>query len=314
MNVFDRTVQTALLQTKKPQEVWEEFEKIIDKMGKPSRLDLDDGVEWSGPFAENAQRKGIAIQTKPDGDINFLSVNDAAMKSVKETMFRMMAKEETTSWINFLEPATSAYQKTPHGTLHGESPEDVKDEAVVRFRLEQDNAEKLKRNANQMQQRQARIRAAGAFRPMLPRSEWERSFKPKFSGKPLEVDKIEGGFVFNNRKRYALGRVQPAALNQKKNIPAALAKGSERRQEKAAQEMKEFVAPLKAYLRGGGGKNPAAVGRHMNERFGFQEKLKELRLGSVTAFARLYPEDFQITSDGQIQLRNTRPTIGIRLR
>ena len=25
-------------------------------MGKPSRLDLDDGVEWGGPFAENAQR------------------------------------------------------------------------------------------------------------------------------------------------------------------------------------------------------------------------------------------------------------------
>ena len=142
----------------------------------------------------------------------------------------------------------------------------------------------------------------------------ERSFKVKYSSTPLEVDKIEGGFVFNNRKRYALARVQPAALNQKKNIPAALAKGSERRDEKNAQEMREFVAPLKAYLRGGQGRNPAAVGRHMNERVGFQGKLKELRLGSVTAFARLYPDDFQITSDGNIQLRNTRPAIGIRLR
>ena len=150
---------------------------------------------------------------------------------------------------------------------------------------------------------------------MLPRSEWIRAFKPSFSSKVLEVDEIKGGFVLNNRKRYANARVQPANLNQpKRNIPAALAKGSERRQEKAAEEMREFLAPLKAYLRGGGGKNPGAVGRHMNERFGFQEKLKELRLGSVTAFARLYPQDFQITSDGNIQLRNTRPAVGIRLR
>ena len=282
-------------------------------MGKPSRLDLDDGAEWGGPFAENAQRKGIAIQTKPEGDINFLSVNDAAMKSVKEIMFRMMAKEETTSWINYLEAATSAYQKTPHGTLHGEKPEDVP--AEIRFRLEQDNADKIKRNAKQLQQRQERLRAVGGFRPMLPRSEWQRAFKPRYSGTVLEVDDIKGGTVFHNRKRDAIARVQPAALNQpKKNIPAALAKGSERRQENAAQEMRKFVAPLKAYLRGGGAKNPSAVGRHMNERFGFQEKMKELRLGSVTAFALLYPEEFQTTSDGNTQLRNTRPTIGIDLR
>ena len=118
----------------------------------------------------------------------------------------------------------------------------------MKFRLAQDNAEKLQRNAKQLKGRQEKLEAAGGFRPMLPRSEWTRSFKPKWSGEVKKADAIDGGYVKSGGKRYAIARVQPVAANQPSTpLPAALAAGNERRNEKNKQDLREFVAPLKQF-------------------------------------------------------------------
>ena len=254
------------------------------------------------------------MQTKPKEDINGIAVNDAAMKNIKEIMFRMLAKDNTTSWINYLSKATSAYNKTPHGTTYGEAPEDVKDESIVKFRLTQDNGEKLKKNSKQLKQRQEKLEAAGGFRPMLPRSEWQRAFKPRYSGTVLKNDGIEGGFVKSGGKRYAISRLQPVVANQpSRAIPAALAKGSERRNETNKEALKQYVAPLKSFLKGGAAKDLSIIGRHMADQWEFTESIKKLRLRSVKDFIQLYPDQFQITSSGKVQLRNTRPAVKLRL-
>ena len=314
VDVFSREIQTEPLETKKPQEVWIAFTTILDRFGKKcQRLDTDDGNEFSGHFQEEAAKKGIIVQTKEKEDINGIAVNDAAMKNIKEIMFRMLAKDNTTSWINFLSAATSAYNKTPHGTTYG-APEDVADESIVKFRLLQDNAEKLKRNSKQLKQRQEKLEAAGAFRPMLPRSEWQRAFKPRYSGTVLKNDGIEGGFVKSGGKRYAISRVQPVLGNQpSRPLPAALAKGSEKRNEANKEALKQYVAPLKTFLKGGAAKDLSAIGRHMADRWEFTENIKKLRLRSVKDFIQLYPDEFQITSSGKVQLRNTRPAVRLRL-
>ena len=318
VNVFDREVHTEPLETKKPQEVWEAFSTILDRFGKkPSRLDTDDGNEFGAYFQERAKTKGIVVQTKEPEDINGVAVNDAAMKNVKEIMFRMMAQEETTSWINFLDRATKAYNKTPHGTTYGEAPEDVKDESIVKFRLLQDNAEKLKRNSKQLKQRQEKLEASGGFRTMLPRSEWQRAFKPTFSGEVKKLDGIEGGFAKSGNKRYAISRIQPVAANQpSRNVPAALAKGSERRNEKNKEALKVYVPVLKKFLKGGEGHTLSAVGRHMADRWEgetpFTDLLKQLKR-SLSDFIQLFPEEFQMTSSGRVKLRSTRPQVNITL-
>ena len=315
VDVFSREVKTEPLETKKPQEVWEAFTTILDRFGKKcQRLDTDDGNEFSGYFQEEAAKKGIIVQTKEKEDINGIAVNDAAMKNIKEIMFRMLAKDNTTSWINYLSKATSAYNKTPHGTTYGEAPEDVKDESIVKFRLTQDNGEKLKKNSKQLKQRQEKLEAAGGFRPMLPRSEWQRAFKPRYSGTVLKNDGIEGGFVKSGGKRYAISRLQPVVANQpSRAIPAALAKGSERRNETNKEALKQYVAPLKTFLKGGAAKDLSTIGRHMADQWEFTESIKKLRLRSVKDFIQLYPDQFQITSSGKVQLRNTRPAVRLRL-
>ena len=315
VDVFSREIQTEPLETKKPQEVWEAFATILDRFGKkPSRLDTDDGNEFSGYFQEEATKKKIIVQTKEKEDINGISVADSALKSTKEALFRMLAKDNTTSWINYLSKATSAYNKTPHGTTYGEAPEDVADESIVKFRLLQDNALKLKRNSRQLQQRQEKLEAAGGFRTMLPRSEWQRAFKPKWSGDVKKIDAIEGGFVKSGNKRYAISRLQPVIASQpSRTIPAALAKGSERRNETNKEALKQYVAPLKIFLKGGEAKDLSTIGRHMTDRLGFTENIKKLRLRTVKDFIQLYPDEFKITLNGKVQLRNTRPAVRLRL-
>ena len=169
----------------------------LDK--KPSRVDSDDGNEFGGYFHERLKANGIVGQQKQPEDINGNSVETSATKAIKEIMFREMAKDNTTSWINYVEKATNSYNNTPHGTTYNEAPEDVSDDAIVKFRLLQDNAEKLARNSKQLKNRQEKLEAAGGFRVMLPRSEWNRSFKPKWSGEVKTVDAIDGGFVSDSR-------------------------------------------------------------------------------------------------------------------
>ena len=49
VDVFSREVHTEPLESKKPQEVWGAFDTILGRFGKkPTRLDTDDGNEFSG--------------------------------------------------------------------------------------------------------------------------------------------------------------------------------------------------------------------------------------------------------------------------
>ena len=148
---------------------------------------------------------------------------------------------------------------------------------------------------------------------MLARSQWTRSFKPKWSGDVKKIDgAIENGFVKSGGKRYAIARVQPVAANQPSTpIPAALAAGSERRNEKNKQELQEFVAPLKQFLKNGA-QHPTAVSKMLRDKFGYDEKIKAAKI-STTAFVKLFPGDFEILSDGRVKLKTARTRVKILL-
>ena len=55
---------------------------------------------------------------------------------------------------------------------------------VLEVKLMQDNGEKLKQNANQLESRQKKLEEEGAFRPMLAKPNFKRGFKPFF---PLKI-------------------------------------------------------------------------------------------------------------------------------
>ena len=138
---------------------------------------------------------------------------------------------------------------------------------------------------------------------MLTRSEWTRSFKPKFSGEVLKVESIENGFVKSGGKRFDIARVLPTLANTRNtNIPPTLAAGSERKNERNKSDLQDFVSPLKDFLKNGGAKTTQAISKFLKEKPQFDEKLKASKL-SVAAFVRLFPESFGILEDGRVSAR-----------
>ena len=189
-DVFSRLTKTEPLETKAPGEVWAAFTKILDKFPKkPTKLDVDADEAFKGAFSEGAESRGIVVQQK-NSDPNAVAVSDAAIQSIKSNLFRDMAKKGSDKWSDKLEKAEKAYNSQPHESLMGEAPKDVKDSDVVRFRLLQENAEKLRSNAKQLDQRQKRLEDLGAFRPMLGNQSFQRGFKARYSSEVKKVDSV----------------------------------------------------------------------------------------------------------------------------
>ena len=310
-SVFSRETKTDTLESKDAGEVWRAFIKLARKIGgEPSRLDTDGGQEFGGVFLENAKREGIAVQTRQAGDKNFLAITDRAIQTVKGILFREMGRTGTNKWVDKVDKASDAYNKTPNDAVQGEAPEDVRESPVAQFRIQAENAQKLRGNAKQLASRQQVLENAGAFRSMLPKQTFQRGFKPKWSNAVHKVAKIKLGQVESaSGKSYQISRVLPvSSTSQPANVPKGLAAGSQARDKKQEGELSRFKKPLRQFL-GNDAKGMAAIGGFLRNIPEFEKTLEKLRLnrpgGLRTAVQRMGRE-FQISgATGQ-------PTIKVR--
>jgi hypothetical protein len=230
-------------------------------------------------------------------------VNDRAIQTVKQTLFKEMGKSGTTKWVDKLPKSVESHNKTPHSSLLNEAPEDVEKTPVVQFRLQEENAEKMMGNADQLKKRQNALQSAGAFRTMLPKQSFARGFQAKWSNDVHTVASISQGYVTDTAgKRVQISKVLPVpAGSQKANVPKALAAGSQARSAKQAEELARYKGPLRQFL-GEGAKGMAVVGTFLRGQPGFEERLKELRLdrpGGIRLAVQAMGSSFQVSGEGQ---------------
>jgi hypothetical protein len=102
------------------------------------------------------------LQTNLFPIIHRLSTNTASQ--LKKKLAELSSTTKRT-WPDLLQQAVSALNATPKpGVLHGDSPEEVKDDPEVQFLLQQDQAKCFRHNTMLTEQRQARLESDGAFR------------------------------------------------------------------------------------------------------------------------------------------------------
>ena len=108
---------------------------------------------------------------------------------------------------------------------------------------------------------------------------------------------IPGAFIvyYQRQKTYAANGV----LNETLQFLGHYITG-ETRNKNAREEMKEYVPALRKFLKNGA-EPPTNVGRFLNEKWEFPEKIKKLRLGNAMAFVRLFPEEFEINANGNVR-------------
>jgi hypothetical protein len=189
VNVFSREVYARAMPNKTAAETKKALVSILATIGGvPGVLSTDGGLEFSGAFAAELKRKGIAHKIK-DGT-NSISIVDRAVQSLKKVLARMMATQKG-SWQQLLGKAVKATNDTPKEVLHHESPAEVLSNPDVKFMLLQDNSRALRHNAVLLDTRKARLEGAGAMRTPMPGKSFKRGHEPTY-GAVKQLRAIEG--------------------------------------------------------------------------------------------------------------------------
>lgn len=149
---------------------------------KPEKISTDGGPEFKGAFQELLDREGIDHGTKDPRDKTSYAVMDRAIQTIKVKLAKRGG-----DWGQGLDPTVERYNDEPHKST-GVAPEDVKDNKVAEFRLQQQNAQAIERNHEVQQKRAEKLQAAGGYREPLPqgRTSFKRAFNPRFG----EVKKL----------------------------------------------------------------------------------------------------------------------------
>jgi hypothetical protein len=245
-------------------------------------VDSDQGREWLD-VETFLKEQGVGYTVKES--TNSLAVLDSAIGSFKQAISRLQLSKNSESWVDQVVPATSAHNRTPAGALRGDEPREI-DKPLVRFHALQDNATKIQQNQKSTENRKAQLETSGYFRPLLPRSAWERANRPKYAGTTLKVDNIQGTSVkATNGKLFPLSSVTAVRESSKDiKVPKALQIGSRARDERIATALAPFATQLKNFM-GSGVQTIPPASKYMKSTDGWEEAMTKLRLNRPGGFA-----------------------------
>jgi hypothetical protein len=189
VNVFTRKVYARAMPNKTAAETKKAMVSILATISEdPGVITTDGGAEFSGVFEAEIKKRGIALRLK-DGK-NSISVVDRTIQGLKMTLARMMASQKG-SWQQLLGKAVDAINDTPKEVLHHESPAEVSTNPEVKFMLLQDNASKIRHNAELLNTRKDRLTSAGAMRAPMPNKSFKRGTEATYGG-VKQLRDIEG--------------------------------------------------------------------------------------------------------------------------
>ena len=296
VDVFDRTMKTAALKTKSPEETAKVFRTFAPF---PDEVDADHGSEWTGAFQKLLDTHGIGRREKDPKQINALAVADRAMGTLKKMIGKGMTDKATSSWYTEVKGAVNAYNNTSHSHLMGSHPNDVSENKVLTYELKAKAGEDIKHNFDQYDDKLAALKKAGAFRTMLSRNTWDRASQPKWGAKVHKVSRIVGADVVDTENdRFPIKLVLPVpAASKPATVPVELLGGRPARVPASTNTLKPFAKKLEDELKTAKSLSLQVAGRKMNAEDGFKEAMKEAKIvgfGSFKRFVQLFPDKFKL--------------------
>jgi len=303
VDIFSRYAYAEPLETKTSEEVAAAFERILSRVrrtrakekrssGRPTEVSTDSGNEFKGAFSELLNRLNVAQSGKTSR--NALAVADATTKTVRDIMKKEMTATGSESWAAALPKAIEAYNSNSHSGIMNAAPEDVPKNAVLQYELEKQAGYDQAQNTKVYQDRVSRLRAAGAFRRLLPQSTWTRTGQARYSEKVYQLDFVAGQeAVATNGSRFPLRGVKPVPQGSTDvAVPRALQGGRPIRDEGAKEALRPFAVALRGML-GGGPISLQMAGTRLRAIPGFSEAMVAQRLagiGALQRFIAVFPE------------------------
>jgi len=137
------------------------FQQILKETGrKPQQLDTDGGTEFTANvFRQLCDSENIEHTVKDKNDRNATANVDAAIGVLKRAIKRRQASSEnSTTWLQQLQPAVNGYNKTEHSATNA-PPDNLTDDNIMSQQIL--NTENLKTNMDQIDKRQASLKDKG---------------------------------------------------------------------------------------------------------------------------------------------------------
>jgi hypothetical protein len=198
LNVFSKQLWAKALRTKTPAVVTEAFKAILQGQHPPTRLDTDNGSEFTGPFEKLLEEKDIWHVVKDTRDENALAPIDRVIGTLKRAIFRRVVADEDPDWASSLQKTVDGYNQTVHSGLQGRSPDEVPDDPELQFALRRFNSEAMVHNANVIHARDEKLLKQGAFRVQDASRTFARSYQPRYGNDVHHVVHAEAGIVLDS--------------------------------------------------------------------------------------------------------------------
>ena len=178
LNVFSKEVYVKALRVNNREAVTNAFREILEGKRAPSRLDTDNGAEFTGPFQQLLEDHKIQHFVKDQENANGLAPIDRVIGTLKRAIFRRVVADGNKNWAADLQKTVNGYNETVHSALQGRTPEDVKDDKELQFALRRANSEAMVHNSAVVERRDQKLQAKGAFRVHEPIRSFARSYQP----------------------------------------------------------------------------------------------------------------------------------------
>ena len=298
VNVYTREAFARPVVDKTPGEVSIGLHSMLSKLPKlPAFIFSDRGGEFVGEVQALLERAGITQRMKAERfDPNVLSVVDRIIQNLKTRLAESLAARPG-EWAQRVPEVVRQYNATPHSTLKGEPPAEVRENKLVGFLLQEDNAKKLKHNQDLFEKRKGRLEETEAFRrPIGGLNKFKRGFRASYG----DVERVEG---FSGSKVLSAGEpldVKRALPVDKEtgNVQEGFALGEVRR-ERLRERVQDLVAEIYTFL-GDEERSMQAVATHLKGAFPgqYQEYLDRVGAGRhLSNVVKLF-DDLEQTQDG----------------
>ena len=273
-DVFSRRLMARALRDKQPETCKNAFQSIIEERGtKPNSLSTDLGPEFKGPFDAYLTQEHIYHQLKDPRNLNAQGTLDAAIRTLRPMLSRIMAQESTRNWAHEVPGAVLAYNKLAHSHLHGRTPDEVEGDGNLRFSLEKEAAQDFQQNENVVAKRDAKIQAAGYFRNELQPRKFKKGYQANYTDEVHQVQSVENSRIVDTHgNEFSSRHVLPVPAGSSHISTEGLKGGSAPIDDKRKAALEPFKQQIVDYV--------GAAGKWLHE---VAQKMKDLGMAPLIA-------------------------------
>ena len=292
MDIFTRRVWARAMKGSTAITAANAFESILEEAGaKPVELNTDGGGEFSSSFSKMLERQGINHRRKltPDSR-NDLATLDSAMGVIKVGIEKEKTERKENDFTKVLDKVIRGYNASPHSHLDNEAPKDVEANIGLRFELRRDAVKENQHNVSINTKIQNRLTNEGAFRTLVPGSQFKGRDQPLYSNEVHNVTPQVGNVTKDKKGEIHLSKLLlPVPATSQTTETMQFARGGSARIEAAKkQSLQPHADALVARLQEvGRSMTTADASKFLRTKPGFDAAIRSV--STFGEFVRLFP-------------------------